>query len=128
MLQRVLRFREGIERQGRIVLRLLVPVVKPGIFFLQVAGVGKDDAAQIDRGRRGIDGTAESFPHQPRNPAAMVEVGVSQDDSVNAGRRHRRGLPVAQPPFLGSLEHAAIDEHLKSGFTAPVSRGVDQVL
>ncbi len=58
----------------------------------------------------------------------MVEVGVSQNDRVNAGRRHRRGLPVALPPFLGALEHAAIDEHLKSGFTAPVSRGVDQVL
>ena len=37
ILQRVLRFREGVKRQRRIVLRLLRLVVEAGVFFLQVA-------------------------------------------------------------------------------------------
>ena len=100
--------------------RLLVPVIKPRVFLLQMSGIRKDDAAQINRRRRGIHRAAEAFADQPRNPAAVVEVRMGQDHRIDAGCWHRRGLPVAQPPFLGSLEHAAIDQHLKSGFAVPV--------
>ena len=63
LLQTCLRFVERIERQGGIVLRFLVLVVELGVFFLQMAGVGQDDSAQIDRGLRGINRSGEAFFH-----------------------------------------------------------------
>jgi hypothetical protein len=47
------------------------------LFFLKMAGSGRM-MPQIDGGRRGKLGRG-ILPHQPRNPAAMVEVGVGQD-------------------------------------------------
>ena len=110
ILQAGLCLGECVQRQRRMVFRLLVPVVKIGVFFLQMPGVRKDDSAQVNRGRRGIDRTAEAFPHQPWNPAAVIEVGVGQDHCIDTGRRDRHGLPVTLPPLLGPLEHTAIDQ------------------
>ena len=45
ILQRIFGFIKGVKRQGGIVLRLLHFVVETRVFFLQVAGVGKDDSA-----------------------------------------------------------------------------------
>ena len=45
VLQGVFGFLKGVERQGGIVLGLFGFVVEARVFFLQVAGVGKDDAA-----------------------------------------------------------------------------------
>ena len=118
----------GCRGEGRVVFRLLVPVVEPGIFFLQMPGVRKDDAAQINGGRRRINRAAKAFPDQARNPAAVIEVRVGQNHRINAGRRHRRRLPVAQPPLLRALEHAAIDEGLEAVVAVRVRTGVDQVL
>ena len=87
VLQRILRFLEGVERQGGIVLGLIHLVVEARVFFLQVAGVGKDDAAQIDRRRRGVNRAAESLFHQARNPAAVVEMRVRQDDGIDFASR-----------------------------------------
>ncbi len=101
-----------------MVFRLVVPVVEICVFFLQMSGVRQDNAAQIDGGRRGINRAAEAFSYQAWNPAAVIEMRVGQNDRVDAGCRNRRGLPVALPPFLGALEHAAIDEHLKTSFAA----------
>jgi hypothetical protein len=128
MLQGVLRLRERVERQSWIVLRLLVAIVESRVFFLQMARIRQNDAAQINGGGRGIDGTAETFSHQAWNPSAVVEVSVGQDHRVNAGCRHRCGLPVALPPFLGALEHATIDKHLKAGFSVDFRTCVEQML
>ena len=43
--KRVLRFLERIKRESRVVLRFVRLVVERSIFFLQVAGVGQNDAA-----------------------------------------------------------------------------------
>ena len=56
----------------------------------------------------------------------MVEVGVSQDDSVkDLELWHRRGLPVAQPPFLNMPQSIST---WNPSFTAPIRGGVDEVL
>ena len=75
-----------------------------------------------------MDGSAESFSDQSWNPAAVVKMRVGQNHRVNSCRRNRHWMPVALPPFLGSLEHAAIDEHLKPRFAARIRTGVDQML
>ena len=43
---------------------------------------------------------------------------MGQNNGVNPACRDRRTLPVALPPFLGALEHAAIDQNLKPGVPA----------
>src|SRR5450755_1174274 len=120
MLQRILRFGERVERQSGVVLRLLVPIVEPRVLFLQMTRVRKNDAAQINGGRRRIDGAAKAFPDQAWNPSTVVEMRVGQHHRVNTGRRYRGWLPVALPPFLGALKHSAINEHLKPGFSIRV--------
>jgi hypothetical protein len=53
---------------------------------------------------------------------------MSQNHRLDAGGRNRRRLPVAQPPLLGSLEHAAIDQNLETGFSFRIGTGIDQML
>ncbi len=123
LLQRFLRFFERIERQRRIVLRFLHLVIEARVFFLQMSGVGQDNAAQINRRLRGIDRPAESIFDQARNPSAVVEVRVGQDDRIDPVRRDRKILPVALAPFLRPLEEPAVDERLKSA----VARGISSI-
>src|ERR1035437_408563 len=115
------------KRKDRMVLRLVGFVIEAGIFFLQVAGVGKNDSAQINSRRRGVNRSAESFFYEARNPAAVVEVSVRQDDRINFLGRNRRAAPVALAPFFRALKEAAIDENLDAVFLRRVSR-IDQML
>src|SRR5438270_9143503 len=100
---------KSVQRQRRGVLRLLHLVVERGIFFLQVARIGKNDSAQIDRRRTGVNGAAKALFHQTRNPATMVQMSVGEDDCVNFLRRNWSVPPVALPPFLWTLKQAAVD-------------------
>src|SRR5437764_8205839 len=109
VLQRVLRLFKRVQWQRRGVLRLVHLVVERGIFFLQVARIGKNDSAQIDRRRTGVNGTAKALFYQARNPAAMVQVSVSEDDCINFLRGNWSIPPVALPPFLWSLKQASVD-------------------
>ncbi len=83
----MLRFFQGVERQCRSVLSGARLVVVGGVFFLQVARVGKQNAAQIDGRGRGVDRSVEALLHQARDPARVVEMSVGQDDGVNGARR-----------------------------------------
>jgi hypothetical protein len=58
----------------------------------------------------------------------MVEMGVGQDYSVNIARWNGSIFPVAQPPFLGALKKAAVNQHLQSGVVGRIVAGVDEVL
>src|SRR5215472_14628333 len=102
-------------------------VVEIGIFCLQMAGVRKHDRAEIDGGRCRVNGPTEASLHQPWNPAAMVEVSVSKNDSVDRVRGNRYILPVAFAPFLLALKHAAVNKNLKTACAAGIVGGVDQV-
>ena len=93
--------------------RLLGLVVEARVFFLQVPGVGQHNAAQIDGRRRRIDRAAKAFFHQAWNPAAVVEMGVSEE-TASISAPDRRVLPVALAPLFGSLKQAAVDQNLKA--------------
>src|ERR1700730_2562419 len=86
-----------------------------------MAGVGKDDSAQIDGWRSGVNRSAETLFHQARNPSAMVEVGMRQDDRVDFPGRHRRVPPIALSPFFRTLKDPAIDENLNAVLPRRVS-------
>jgi len=127
ILERILRLVEVVQRQCRAVLRLSRLVVEIRVFFLQMAGVGQDDSAEIDGGRRGVDGSAKPLFDQSRNPAAVIEVGVREDDRINFPGRNRRVPPISLAPFLRALEETAVNEELKALLAASIT-GVDQVL
>ena len=128
ILQARLRLHEGVERQRRIVLRLVMHVVEGGVFFLQVAGIGQQNATQIYSRRRGVDWSVKPLLYQPRNPSAVVKMRVGEHDGINLPRRNWRILPVPLAPFFWSLEHAAVDQKLKPAVSTRVRRCVDQML
>ena len=124
--QALLRLFHGVERQRRMVLGGAGLVVELGVFFLQVSGVGQQDAAEIDGCGRGIDRPVEALLDQPRDPAGVIEMSVREDDGIDLARWNRQVLPVALTPFLLTLEQSAIDQHLHAYLAALVA-GVDQV-
>ena len=100
----------GVERQRRIVLAVALPVRVLGLFLLEVAAVGEHDRREVPGSRRRVHRTAVAEPVQPRQVAAVIDVGVGEHDGVDRVGRHREVLPVRQPKFLAALEHAAVDE------------------
>ncbi len=125
--QAVLRLFHGVERQrGRVLGRARLVVVSR-IFFLQVSGVGQQNAAEIDGGRRRIDRSLESLLDQARDPTGVIEMSVGEDERIDLVGGHRQVLPVALAPFLLSLEEAAVDQHLVAAAAAFVAGGIDEV-
>ncbi len=81
--------RRAEERQRGLVLRVALLVGVAGLLFLDVGGVGEEDAEQIPGRRGAVDGAVEALAHQPGQPAGVVDVGVGQDDSVDIRRAGR---------------------------------------
>src|SRR5581483_7659922 len=126
--QAIQRFLEGVQRQCGIVLRLVMLVIERRVFFLQMAGIRKQNSAQVYGGRSRVDPSPKTLLNQARNPSAVVEVRMSEDHRVNISGRNRRWLPVSFSPLFRPLEQAAVDQDLKSILPAPIGSGVDQVL
>ena len=80
-----------------------------GELLLEFARVQQDQRGQLDRAASGVDGTAEAFGHDVRDEAAMVEMGVGQDDRVQRRRVVGEGNAVAHDLVRTALEHAAVD-------------------
>lgn len=74
--------------------------------------IRKNDSAQVDRRRSGIDRAPKTFFHQARNPAAMIEMRMREDDCIDLLRSNRRIAPIALTPFLWPLKQAAINQDL----------------
>src|SRR5215468_3555526 len=109
-------------------LRPLDLVVEGRVFFLQVAGVGQDDPAQVDGRRRRVDRAGETFFHEAWNPSAVVKMSVREDHGIDLARGNRQLFPVAFSPLFLALKQAAIDEDLNSLPAIAVKRSVDQML
>ncbi|MCU0272382.1 MAG: hypothetical protein MUE34_04035 [Acidimicrobiales bacterium] len=109
----------GVERQGGPVLAVPALVGEAGLLLLQMGGVEEEHAAETDGARGGEDRTAEAVADDGRQVPGVVDVGVGQDDGVEAPRRHREGLPVALPQLLEPLEEATVDQD-------PGPTGVDE--
>src|SRR5215831_9279647 len=90
-------------------------------------GVRQDHRTQIDCGLRGVDGSLKTPFDEPGDPAAVVKMSMGQNHGVNIACRNWSIFPVADPPFLCSLEQAAIDEYLKTLFVGSVVAGVDEM-
>ena len=112
--ERLPRLLHGVKRKRRSVLGALLLVVEGRVFFLQVAGVGQHDAAQIDRGRSGVNRALEAFLVKTGNPSAVVQVSVGEDDGMDLAGGYGQVGPVLEAPLLGSLKESAIDQQLEA--------------
>ena len=90
------------------------------VLFLQVPRVGQHHRAQIDGRLSGVNGAAEAFFNKPRNPAAMIKMGVRQNDCVDLAAGNRRVFPVALAPFFLPLKQSAVNQDLKALFAARI--------
>jgi len=68
-------------------------------------------ASTTPRSRRAEDAAAIAAGDEPGQIAAMIEVGVSQDDGVDGCRGDGEGVPVPQAQFLEALKQTAVDEN-----------------
>ena len=82
----------------------------PRVFLLQTTGIGQHDSHQVRGAGRADDAAAEPLGDEPWQVAAVIDVGVSQDDGVKAPGGNGQRLPVAIPQFLEPLEQPGIDQ------------------
>lgn len=83
-----------VERQGWIVLGVVVLVGVPRVFFLDSGGVGEDNRAQVLGGRGTEDPAPEALSDQPGQIPAVVQVGMGQNDRVYGCGRNGQWLPI----------------------------------
>ena len=82
---------ERLEQVLALRAALLVHVLE--VAHLQEAAVAQHHVDEVDRGRARIDLAAEPAPHELRQVARMVDVGVREDHRVD-GRGVHRHVPV----------------------------------
>ena len=66
---------------GRVVR--MIPVHEVGVAFGNVRRIHQHGLRQIDRGRRGINGTAESVLYQQWQPPAVIDVRVRKKYGID---------------------------------------------
>ena len=109
--QRPRSIERGIKRQGGRVLAVSAAIGAPGVFFLQMCGVGQHQRAQLPRTRRTENPPLEALRDEPGQIAAVVEMGVCQHDRVDFGRVDRQRRPIAKAEVFQALKQSAVDEH-----------------
>ena len=84
------RIDQRVQRNNRAHFAVLVVLcllrLVAGVFLLQMGGVDHHQPGQLRGRRRGDDLAAKSPLGEQRQPAAMIEMGMGQEDIVDAGR------------------------------------------
>ena len=102
--------------------RVPVPVRLPCVLFLDPAGIGQHEPAQIHRPRCAVHPPLVAIGPQTREIAHVIQVCVGQDHGVDLARRHRKFRPIAKAQFLQPLEQTAVHEHPLPGVLEQVFR------
>ncbi len=109
--QRPGRIERRVQRERRLVLRITAAIRVTRVFFLQVRGVGKDEGAQFASAWGAEDSSPEPVCDETGQIAAVIQMCMRQDDSVDASRVDRQRRPIAFTELLQPLKETAIDEH-----------------
>ena len=113
----------GIDRLDRRAAALLVaPVEALDLALLDVAAVGQHEGGEIDGRRRGVDRPREPVLAELRHEPAVVDVGVGQEEEVDARRLERERPVVELADALRTLEHAAVDQEAPAPVLDQVAR------
>ena len=102
-----------VERDDRVVhgpaLAGVAAPLEGRVLLLDRGGIHEGDRDEIRRRRRRQDGSREAVVNEPWEEAAVVEVGVGEEDEIEVvGRdRERVPVPVEEGPLL---MESAVDE------------------
>ena len=100
----------GVLGRGLVRVPALPASLALGELLLEPPGVGQDEAGQLDRAGGRPDRPAEALAHDDRDQAAVIEMGVRQQDGVEVGRLVAQRHAVADRLVRAALEHPAVDE------------------
>ena len=107
------RIHNVVERRRRFFFPLPAPLAGSPlrVFFLQMRGIDKHEAGQLTTGRSRDQFTSESSLHEQWNPAAVIQVGMGQQNIVDGCRIEPEGCDVLFHQVAASLEKTAIDQN-----------------
>ena len=108
LLQRGVHFSRGI-KHGEIPATALRAF---RLRLLQVGAICQHHHQQFARRLRGVDRTTEAFPHQPRQQATVVEMGVAEHYERQFLGTERPRDAVALVKTTAALKQAAIEQEL----------------
>ncbi len=91
-----------------------------GLELLNVGAVRQHDAAQVGSGLGGVDLAFVTFLAKFRQQAAMVDVGVGEEDGVETGRFEAERPPVERLSRFRALEHPAVHEQFLAAYLQEV--------
>ena len=121
LLQAIERLLGSVDRLGVFPASgVLVALGTLSFHLLDVGTVRQQYADQVVGGGSGVDRPAEAFRHQLRQQAAVVDMGMGQQDEGNVARREMERHPVAPLRDASALEHAAIHQEFDTA-------GFDQI-
>jgi len=89
--------------------------------LLDVAAVRQHERQQIGGARGSEHRPAKAGLHQARDHAAMVDMGVGQQQELGLARIEGQGAVVEGVERLRALEHAAVDEESALRMADPVA-------
>ena len=112
ILKCITRFFLIIKRQSGFMFCIVITVGALGILFLNMAAIRQQDFTQIKRGFGTIDRAFKSGLDQHGDIAAMIQMGMCQEQCINIARIDRQPFPVAQAQLLMPLKQSAINHDL----------------
>lgn len=108
-----LRILDGVQGDFRVgtfpLFSFVAPLFELSVLFLQAGGIEKDDLSNIGGGFGAVDVAAETLFDQLGDEAGVVEVGVGDQNGIDAVGWNRERLPVAAE-VRALLIKAAIDQ------------------
>ena len=96
--------------EGDLVLGLAPAVDALDVVLLDVRRVAKHQVAEVDSGGRGVDAAAEALPDERRQVAAVVHMGVGEDDRLDVGGTEREVAVALEGLLAVALEGSAVEE------------------
>lgn len=110
LFKRVLGVVERVQRQRRMMFRQAMAVRISRFFLLQMGAVTQHDLAEVASTARAVDRATIAHSREYRQVAAVIQMRVRQDHSVQRADIDRQGAPVVQTQILRTLKQSAVDQ------------------
>ena len=102
----------GKQRQCRIVLRVAVLVGLSRVLLLNAACVWQHHLREVLRAGCAEHAASVALCNETRKVSHVVQVGVCEDDGVQALWRNGKLIPVSETQILESLKQSAVEQNL----------------
>ena len=93
-----------------------MPTSVIGVLFHQFCRVQQENTGNLQRGFSAEDCSLKTFPNQPGQIPAVIEMRVRQQYGVEFGHVRGYGSPIAQTQSFQTLKKAAIHQHATTAF------------